>query len=517
MKQVDLPVQEALPELLRALNSDGAAVLVAPPGAGKTTSVPLALLDQPWLGGDKIVLLQPRRLAARVAAARMASMLGEKVGERVGYRMRLDTKVSSKTRIEIVTEGVFQRMISDDPALDGIGCVIFDEFHERSLDADFGLALTLDVRGALRDDLRLLVMSATLDDERVAGMIGAKIVTSKGRQFPVDIRYQAPSPDLSIDRAMAGAIKQALIAEEGSILAFLPGQTEIRRTEQLLEDKLPVNTFLAPLYGAMDLRDQDRAIQPPDRGCRKIVLATAIAETSITIDDVRIIIDSGLARQPSYEASLGIARLVTKRASKASITQRAGRAGRTAPGIAIRLWQQAQTTALSDFEIPEIMQVDLSTLLLDCLAWGVSGPADLEMLDQPPVAHLSEAQKVLSQLDAIDGSGKITMKGKLLAKSGLEPRLASMVLEGKNSKDRQRRAFLALLLGERGLGGNSSDMALRFERAWRDKSARAASLKRLSGRIAANVGGSEQAGEETPVGLMLCDAFRDGQWSRHHD
>ncbi len=509
MSQVDLPVHEALPALFKALETDGAAVLVAPPGAGKTTSVPLALLDQPWRDDNRIILLQPRRLAARAAAARMAFMLGEKVGQRVGYRMRLDTKVSPETRIEIVTEGVFQRMISDDPALEGIGCVIFDEFHERSLDADLGLALALDVRGALREDLRLLVMSATLDDERVAGLIGAKIVQSRGRQFPVDIRYQPPSPDLSIEQAMAAAIRQALMAEEGSILAFLPGQAEIRRTHQLLQDKLPGNTFVAPLYGAMDLRDQDSAIQPPDKGSRKIVLATPIAETSITIDDVRIIIDGGLVRQPSYEPSLGIARLVTKRASKASITQRAGRAGRTAPGIAIRLWQRAQTTALSDFETPEIMQVDLSTMLLDCLAWGVNGPADLALLDQPPPVHLAEAQKLLAQLGAADGSGHITAKGKALAKSGLEPRLASMVLEGKNSKDRHRRAFLALLLGERGLGGNSSDMAQRFERAWTDKSARATALKRLAGRIASNIGGTELAEGETSVGLMLCDAFPD--------
>ena len=510
MKQKDLPVLEALPELYEALDKKGSAVLVAPPGAGKTTAVPLALLDQPWLAGNKIILLQPRRLAARTAARRMASTLGDKVGGRVGYRMRFDTKISAATKIEIVTEGVFQRMISDDPSLDGVGCVIFDEFHERSMDADFGLALALDVRSALREDLRILVMSATLDGAAVANLIGdADVIESQGRMYPVDIRYSPRPANQRIEEAMAGAIPKALIEEQGSILAFLPGQAEIRRTKEQLEGRLPANAFIAPLYGAMDIRDQDLAVQPPEQGQRKIVLATALAETSITIDDVRIIIDSGLARLPSYEAALGISTLVTKRASQASITQRAGRAGRTAPGIAIRLWQEAQTAALPAFEAPEIMQADLSTLLLDCLAWGVRSPDDLKFIDQPPAAHITEANKLLIGLRAVDAAGNLTTKGKSLAKIGLEPRLASMVLEGKNKKDRVKRAFLALLLGERGLGGNSSDIAQRFERSWRDKGGRSAALRMLAERIASNIDGSEQPTEEVSVGMMLCDAFPD--------
>ena len=506
----DLPVFEALPALCEALIKNGSAVLVAPPGAGKTTAVPLALLDQPWLGDKKIILLQPRRLAARTAARRMASTLGDKVGGRVGYRMRFDTKISAATKIEIVTEGVFQRMISDDPSLEGVGCVIFDEFHERSLDADFGLALVLDVRSALREDLRILVMSATLDGATVADLIGdAKVIESKGRMYPVDIRYRPRPANQRIEETMAGAIRKALMEDEGSILAFLPGQAEIRRTAEQLEGKIPANAFVAPLFGAMDIQDQDLAVQSPENGQRKIVLATSLAETSITIDDVRIIIDSGLARMPSYEAALGISTLVTKRASQASITQRAGRAGRTSPGVAIRLWQEAQTAALPAFEAPEIMQTDLSTLLLDCLAWGVRGPNGLKLIDQPPEAHIAEASKLLLGLGAIDAAGNLTTKGRALSKIGLEPRLASMVLEGKNKGDRCRRAFLALLLDERGLGGNSSDIAQRFERAWSDKSGRSGALRKLAERIASKFSASERTGEEVSVGMMLCDAFPD--------
>ncbi|MEM8540700.1 MAG: ATP-dependent helicase HrpB [Pseudomonadota bacterium] len=510
MMHHDLPVLEVLPALSKSLSNKGSAVLVAPPGAGKTTAVPLALLDQPWLGNNKIILLQPRRLAARTAARRMASSLGEKVGDRVGYRMRFDTKVSEATKIEIVTEGVFQRMISDDPALDGIGCVIFDEFHERSLDADFGLALVLDVKSALREDLRVLVMSATLDGAAVANLIGdTDVIESQGRMHPVDVRYSPRPANQSIEEAMAGTIRKALMEEEGSILAFLPGQAEIRRTKEQLLGRLPANAFMAPLFGAMDIRDQDLAVQPPEQGQRKIVLATALAETSITIDDVRIVIDSGLARLPNYEAALGISTLVTKRASQASIAQRAGRAGRTSPGIAIRLWQEAQTAALPAFETPEIMQADLSTLLLDCLAWGVSGPNELEFIDQPPTAHVAEANKLLLNLMAIDSAGQMTQKGKALSKISLEPRLASMVLEGRNEEDMRRRAFLALLLGERGLGGKSSDVARRFEQAWGEKTGRAAAVRKLAARIASDAVASENETERSSVAMMLCDAFPD--------
>lgn len=505
-----LPVTDALPALNAALDKTGAAVLVAPPGAGKTTLVPLALLQAKWLGSGKIIMLEPRRLAARTAARRMASTLGEAVGQTIGYRMRLETKVSAQTKIEVVTEGVFQRMICDDPSLDGIACVIFDEFHERSLDADFGLALTLDMRAALRDDLRLLIMSATLDGDRLAALIGnAPVVESKGRMFPVETIYQPRRADQRIEEAMASAIRKALIEHEGSILAFLPGQAEIRRTAQSLEDRLPANAYVAPLFGAMDIRDQDLAVQKPEDGKRKIVLATSLAETSITIDGVRIIIDSGLARLPNYEAALGISRLETKRASKASITQRAGRAGRTAPGVAIRLWQEEQTAALPDFEEPEIVQADLASMLLNCLAWGVGDPAELTFLDAPPKPHLDEARRQLESLGATDAKGGLTTKGKALAQIGLEPRLASMIYEGVNVEDRRRRAFLALLLGERGAGGNSTDLAQRFERFWMDKSPRAKALRQMAERIASSFPKHTDGNAQSDVSEMLCDAFPD--------
>lgn len=508
--QKDLPVFETLPTLNAALAEQGTAVLVAPPGAGKTTAVPLALLDESWLGDRKILLLQPRRLAARTAARRMASTLGEAVGARIGYRMRFETKVSAETKIEVVTEGVFQRMILDDPELKGVGCVIFDEFHERSMDADFGLALTLDIRNALREDLRILVMSATLNGAAVAKLLGdAPIIESKGRMHPVDIVYWPRPANQSIEETMVAAIRRALIEEQGSVLAFLPGQAEIRRTANLLEARLPNNAFVAPLYGAMDIRDQDLAVQPPCKGQRKIVLATAIAETSITIDGVRIVIDSGLARLPEYEAALGISRLVTKRASQASIAQRAGRAGRTAPGIAIRLWQEAQTASLPKFEAPEITQADVAPLILDCLSWGVMGPGELMLLDQPPLAHVDEARKLLSSLEALDEGGGLTRRGREISKISLEPRLASMVLQGGDIQGRMRRAFLALVLEERGLGGGSNDLEKRFEKAWTSQAPRTVAIKNLAKKIAGLVNDDHRVNESASVGAMLCDAFPD--------
>lgn len=505
----DLPVLDVLPDIKRALTNDCRAILIAPPGAGKTTAVPLQLLGETWLAVGKIIMLEPRRLAARTAARRMAASLGEPVGKTVGYRMRFDTKISKETKIEIVTEGVFQRMIVDDPELNGIGCVIFDEFHERSLDADFGLALTLDVMNALRDDLRLLIMSATLDGARISSFLGgAPVIESKGRMYPVDVRYMPRRADQRIEDAMAAAIRKTLMEEEGSILAFLPGQAEIRRTAEHLEDKLPANAFVAPLYGAMDIRDQDLAVDPPPIGKRKIVLATSLAESSITIDGVRIVIDSGLARLPVFEANLGISRLETKRASKASVTQRAGRAGRTAPGVAVRLWQEEQTSALPEFEMPEIMQADLSALLLDCAGWGATSPDTLQFLDPPPKAHVEEARKLLIELEALTVDGMITPKGKAIGALGLSPRLAAMIVAGKSREDCERRALLGLLISERGLGGNDVDLAGRFERVKRDSSERARSAKNMAAAMAKKikVKGSEV---ETSVGLMLCDAFPD--------
>ena len=366
----DLPVSDALSPLRAALSAGPNAVLAAPPGAGKTTLVPLVLAREPWLTG-KIILIEPRRLAARAAARRMASMLGEEVGGTVGYRMRLDTKVSARTRIEVVTEGVFTRMALSSPDLEGIDCVIFDEFHERALEADFGLALALDIQSGLREDLRILVMSATLDTARVATLLAdCPVIESLGRSYPVDIRHIDRAAGIRIEAAMTSAIEALHRSETGSILAFLPGQGEIRQVASRLEGKLGPLTDIQPLFGGLSSQEQDAAIKPSPEGRRKVVLATPVAESSITIDGVRIVIDSGLVRQPVYEPSTGITRLETIKASQASSDQRAGRAGRTAPGIAVRLWRAEQTKALPAFSTPQVLASDLSAMVLDCLAWG---------------------------------------------------------------------------------------------------------------------------------------------------
>ncbi|HKH32756.1 MAG TPA: ATP-dependent helicase HrpB, partial [Beijerinckiaceae bacterium] len=366
-----LPIDAALPELAAALRARASAVLVAPPGAGKTTRVPLALLDEPWTDG-KLILLEPRRLAARAAADRMARSLGEEVGETVGLRVRLGSKVGRKTRIEVVTEGVFARMILDDPELTGVAGVLFDEFHERSLDADLGLALALDAQGALREDLRLLVMSATLDGARVAGLLGqAPVIRSEGRAYPVETRYLGRHPNRRIEDLVTDAVLRALRTDAGSILVFLPGQGEIRRVETRLRERIADPAIdLAPLYGALDRAEQDRAVAPSPRGRRKIVLATSIAETSLTIDGVRVVVDSGLSRVPRYEPDIGLTRLETVRVSRAGADQRRGRAGRTEPGVCYRLWEEAANGALESYHRPEILSADLSPLLLDCAAWG---------------------------------------------------------------------------------------------------------------------------------------------------
>jgi len=503
-----LPAAAVLGDLKTALADGQNAVLVAPPGAGKTTLVPLALLGEAWVGGGKIVMLEPRRLAARAAARRMAALLGERVGDTVGYRMRLDSKIGPKTRIEIVTEGVFARMILDDPELSGTAAVIFDEFHERSLDADFSLALALDVRSALREDLRLVVMSATLDGGRVAQLLdGAPVIESAGRTFPVDIRHRPRKPDQRIEDAVAGAVRAALREEEGSILAFLPGQAEIRRTAERLEPHLPADAYLAPLFGAMDIADQDRAILPAETGRRKIVLATSIAESSVTIDGVRVVIDSGLSRQPAFEPGQAITRLETVRVSRASAAQRAGRAGRTQPGVAIRLWHEGQTAALVPFDPPEISRTDLTRLLLDCLAWGVADPRSLRFLDRPPEAALSEGRSRLKGLGAIDGPGHLTAKGKKLRAIALPVPLAAMVAAAEDKGDAVQRARLAVLITERGLGGTSADLDRRLQAFDNDGSHRARQARQLADRIAADIGAPSGQGQGESVGVMLLDAF----------
>jgi len=505
----DLPVTRILPRLDEALTHHASAVLVAPPGAGKTTLVPIHLLNASWRKDGMIVLLEPRRLAARAAARRMAQLLGEEPGETVGYRMRLENKVSGKTRILVVTEGVFARMILDDPDLKGVAAVLFDEFHERSLDADFGLALALDVQAALRDDLKILVMSATLDGARVASLLGdAPVIESEGRAFPADIRYRDRKADERIEDAMARAIRDALADETGSILAFLPGQGEIERIARLLEGRLPPNVLLAPLYGAMEGRDQDAAIKPAPAGHRKVVLATSIAETSITIDGVRVVIDSGLARLPKYEPATGLTRLETVRTSRASADQRAGRAGRTEPGVAIRLWHQGQTASLPAFSPPEILEADLSGLVLDAAAWGVTDPATLSLLDKPPLPALKEAKALLSRLGALDDAGRLTADGEAMRSLALPARLAHMVAEAGKRGEALRAAELAVLLTERGLGGNETDLDTRMARFRNDRSDRAQRAKGLAKRLAANVPNKgEPAG--SGVGRMLMDAYPD--------
>ncbi|MGA2088359.1 MAG: ATP-dependent helicase HrpB, partial [Stellaceae bacterium] len=446
-----LPVAETLSALKVALAGKGAAVLEAPPGAGKTTLVPLALLDEPWLAGKRILMLEPRRLATRAAARRMAQMLGESAGETVGFRTRLETRIGPKTRIEVMTEGILPRLIEDDPGLEGVGLLIFDEFHERSLEADLGLALALDSRRHLRGDLRLLVMSATIEGDKVARLLGdAPVVASQGRSFPVEIRHLSrPMPD-RFEAGVASAITRVLKEEGGSVLVFLPGGAEIRRVARMLEEaRLGADVSLAPLYGDLAPGAQDEALLPSPAGRRKVVLATSIAETSLTIEGIRIVIDSGLMRVPRYEPGSGMTRLATIRVSQASANQRSGRAGRLEPGIAYRLWPEAEEAQLRPFNAPEILEADLAPLALALAQWGASDPAALALLDPPPAAAYAEARALLARLGALDAKGRITRHGKAMAALGLHPRLAHMVLTGKEKGMGATAAAIAALLMER--------------------------------------------------------------------
>ncbi|NMG37897.1 ATP-dependent helicase HrpB [Chelativorans sp. ZYF759] len=504
-----LPVAEALPALREALARGSNAVLVAPPGAGKTTLVPLVLAEEAWAKGGRILVLEPRRLAARGASRRMASMIGEEVGKTVGHAMRMERRFGADTSILVVTEGLLVRMILDDPELSGVSAVLFDEFHERSLDADFGLALALDIQSALRPDLRILVMSATLDGARVARLLGdAPVIESRGRAFPVDIRYREQAPGTKTEQSVADAAAAILREEGGSALAFLPGLREIERTASLLEGRLPGDCDIIPLHGGLDGRAQDAAIRPAPFGRRKLVLSTAIAETSVTIDGVRIVIDCGLSRQPVYEPASGLTRLETVRASRASVDQRAGRAGRTEPGIALRLWRAEQTAALPAFAPPEILQADLCELVLSCAAFGVSDPAGLAFLDQPPAPALAEARALLVELGALDAEGRITKTGEKMRALALPVRLAHMLAQATQSGHAREAAELAVLLGERGLGGNDIDLDHRLDRFRREKGTRADAARRLAERLARSAGGgagSVRAG----AGSLLLHAYPD--------
>src|SRR5882757_6912821 len=488
-----LPIDAVLDDLSRALAENNAAVLVAPPGAGKTTRVPLALLDEPWVGRKKIIVLEPRRIAARASAERMAKTLGERAGETVGYRVRFGSKISRATRIEVVTEGIFSRQILDDPEPKGVAAVLFDEFHERSLDADLGLALARDAQTGLREDLRILVMSATLDGARVGKLLGdAPVVASEGRAFPVETRYLGRKVDAPLERQMADAIATALRADPGSVLAFLPGAAEIRRTQNFLGERVhDASIEIVPLFGALDAGVQDRAIAPAPKGSRKVVLATSIAETSLTIEGVRIVVDSGMARVPRYEPDIALTRLETVRASRAAVDQRRGRAGRIEPGICYRLWDEPQTASLAAYTAPEIPSADLSSLLLDCAQWGVSDPATLAFLDPPPAPALKEARSLLRELGALDADGRITDEGKRLRALALPPRLSRMIVDSQAFGAGEAAAEIAAVLTERGLGGDSVDLDARLDQFRRDRSQRAQSARELARRWAAQVASNE--------------------------
>ena len=516
MKRFDLslPIDEALSRLTTALAVRNAAVLVAPPGAGKTTRVPLVLADEPWAKGGKILVLEPRRLAARAAAARMAATLGEEVGGTVGLRVRFGSKVSKATRIEVVTEGIFTRLILDDPSLDGVAAVLFDEFHERSLDADLGLALARDAQAGLRDDLRLLVMSATLDGARVAALLGdAPVVASEGRSFPVETHYLGRDPRARIEDQVVAACERALRAESGSLLVFLPGAGEIRRTETLLKEHVRDSAVdIVVLFGALDAREQDRAISPSPHGRRKVVLATSIAETSLTIEGVRVVVDSGLSRVPRYEPDVGLTRLETVRVSRAAADQRRGRAGRTEPGVCYRLWDEPQTGSLEAYTRPEILSADLSSFVLDLAEWGTADPGKLPFLDPPPVAALNEARVLLRELEAIDGEGRITDEGRKLRALPLPPRLARMVVDAGAG---ETAAAVAAILTERGLGGDDVDLTHRLEQFRRDRSRRAEEARGMARRWAATAvpGRRKAANPESATtlspGSLLALAYPD--------
>jgi ATP-dependent helicase HrpB len=473
---MELPIHAVLPDLLAALRAGSNAVLVAPPGAGKTTAVAPALLGEPWCTGE-ILLLSPRRLAARAAAERMAELAGEPVGGTIGYATRLDSNRSARTRITVLTEGIFRKRIQSDAELGGVSAVLFDEVHERSLDSDFGLALALDAQAALRPDLRLLAMSATLDAGRFSALMnGAPLIESAGRAHPIDLVHLGRAAEKRIEDEMAAAIRRALGESGGGLLAFLPGVAEIERTAERLEG-LPGDVDLHRLHGSLDPALQRAAIAPTPSGRRKLVLATSIAETSLTLDGVRIVVDSGLARRPRYDRAAGLTRLVTERASQAAVAQRAGRAGRQAPGRVYRLWEEAATQSLPRFDPPEILEADLSHLLLDCAIWGVTDPRALRWLDPPPAAAIDEARARLLGLGAIDAAGRPTPHGIAVAALPLPPRLAHMLIEAEARGWGETAAEVAVLLSERGVGGADADLELRLRR-WRGERGRRAEAAR---------------------------------------
>lgn len=465
-----LPINSIIPKIKQTLFRETRIVLAAPPGAGKTTGIPPALLNAPWLKGRKIVMLEPRRLAARTAAEQIARTLGESVGRTVGYRIRLESRISAATRIEIVTEGILTRRLQNDPMLEDVALVIFDEFHERSIHADLGLALCLEVQNELREDLRLMIMSATLDTNAVSRLLGgASVVQSEGGMFPVETRYAPPSPSDDPLRTAATVVLKALREETGSILVFLPGAREIRSVyRRLSEAELDSTIRLIPLFGALDREAQDRAILPAPPGIRKVVLATAIAETSLTIQGIRVVIDAGLMRVPRFDVRSAMTRLDTIPVSRDSADQRRGRAGRLEPGVCYRLWSEGRHQTLLERSIPEILSADLSPLALELAAWGLTSPDILSWIDPPPSAAFAQARELLSQLGALDGQGRITEHGKRMVSFGLHPRLSHMLLAAQDCGMGTLACEVAAILGDRdflnaGAGERDSDLRLRLE------------------------------------------------------
>nr|AGU09913.1 ATP-dependent helicase C-terminal [uncultured organism] len=505
-----LPIHAVLPELLIALREGTNAVLVTPPGAGKTTIVAPALLAETWCTGQ-VLLLSPRRLAARAAAERMAQLAGEPVGGTIGYATRMDSRQSAATRVLVLTEGIFRNRIQTDPELAGVSAVLFDEVHERSLDSDFGLALALDAQGGLRPDLRIVAMSATLDGARVARLLDdAPVIESEGRGFPLTLRHIGRNAEARIEDGVAAAIRRALMEEaEGGVLAFLPGVAEIERTAERLST-VPANVVIHRLHGSLDPAEQRAAIAPPPPGIRKVVLATSIAETSLTLDGVRIVVDSGLARRPRYDRAAGLTRLATERVSQAAAAQRAGRAGRQAPGVAYRLWETAATASLPPYDPPEILEADLSALLLDCAMWGVADPATLRWLDPPPDAAVMEARARLKALGAIDEDGRPTAHGHAIAALPLPPRLGHMLVAAARLGWGVVAAEVAVLLSERGLGGPDTDIETRLRRWRNERGKRADAARGLAKRWCAMAGGDKRefAGDEAIAGSVAL-AFPD--------
>ena len=521
-----LPIEALLPDVLEALASETRCILEAAPGAGKTTRVPLALLRAEWLGGRGILMLEPRRMAARNAARYMASLLGEKVGQTVGYRVRLDSRVSAATRITVVTEGVLTRMLQDDPELQGIGCLLFDEFHERSLNADLGLALALDCQQGLREDLRILIMSATLDSGALLRLLQqdfpgrVPVLRSEGRVWPVATRHlPQPRADVPVETWVADAVRRALREEGGSILVFLPGTGEIRKVEALLQDVRSEAVYICPLYGDLPAAEQDAAIAPVQAPMRKIVLATSIAETSLTIEGVRVVVDSGLARTVRFDAGTGMSRLVTERVSLASAEQRRGRAGRTEPGVCYRLWHQGDEAGMAAHARPEIVDADMAPLCLELSVWGVSNPSSLRWLDEPPSEAVNQAIPLLRSLEAIDAAGRVTARGKAMARLPLHPRLAHMVLAAKSFGLGKAAALLAAMAGERDPlrlrdadirprlalleHGQGSPAVFRIREAARQ-------IGRLAGEAGEAAGGMPVSiSEEEQAGVLLALAYPD--------